>query len=86
MKLSFESAALLLLIAAVVAMLRRRLRLPYSAGLVAAGMGLARLPFSPTVSLTKELLFTAFLPPLFFEAAFNLPGKPLRRDLPWQPG
>jgi len=39
MKLSFESAALLLLIAAVVAMLTRRLRLPYSAGLVAAGMG-----------------------------------------------
>jgi Kef-type K+ transport system membrane component KefB len=43
MKLSSESAALLLLIAAVVAMLTRRLRLPYSAGLVAAGMGLALL-------------------------------------------
>ncbi len=50
MKLSFESAALLLLIAAVVAMLTRRLRLPYSAGLVAAGMGLALLPFSPSIS------------------------------------
>jgi CPA1 family monovalent cation:H+ antiporter len=81
MKLSFESAALLLLIAAVVAMLTRRLRLPYSAGLVAAGMGLALLPFSPAVSLTKELLFTALLPPLIFEAAFHLPWKPLRRDL-----
>ena len=41
MRFSFESAELLLLIAAVVAMLTRRLRLPYSAGLVAAGMGLA---------------------------------------------
>ena len=81
MKLSFESAALLLLIAAVVAMLTRRLRLPYSAGLVATGMGLALLPFSPGVGLTKELLFTALLPPLIFEAAFHLPWKPLRRDL-----
>jgi CPA1 family monovalent cation:H+ antiporter len=81
MKLSIESAALLLLIAAVVAMLTRRLRLPYSAGLVAAGMGLALLPFSPRVSLTKELLFMALLPPLIFEAAFHLPWKPLRRDL-----
>jgi len=81
MKLSFESAALLLLIAAVVAMLTRRLRLPYSAGLVAAGMGLALLPFSPRLSLTKELLFTAILPPLIFEAAFHIPWKPLRQDL-----
>jgi len=81
MRFSFESAELLLLIAAVVAMLTRRLRLPYSAGLVAAGMGLALLPFSPRLSLTKELLFTVLLPPLIFEAAFQLPWKPLRRNL-----
>jgi CPA1 family monovalent cation:H+ antiporter len=73
MRFSFESAELLLLIAAVVAMLTRRLRLPYSAGLVAAGMGLALWPFSPRLSLTKELLFTVLLPPLIFEAAFQLP-------------
>ena len=82
MELNFENGALLLLIASVVAMLTRRLRLPYSAGLVAAGMGLAVLPFSPTVQLTKELLFKALLPPLIFEAAFHLDWKQLRRDLP----
>jgi len=73
---------LLLLIASVVAMLTRRLRLPYSAGLVAAGLLLAVLPFAPTVQLTKELLFRALLPPLIFEAAFHLDWKQLRRDLP----
>jgi CPA1 family monovalent cation:H+ antiporter len=82
MELSFENGALLLLIAAVVALLTRRLHLPYSAGLVAAGMGLALLPFSPTLRLTKELLFNALLPPLIFEAAFHLDWKQLRRDLP----
>ncbi len=82
MELTFETGALLLLIAAVVAMLTRRLRVPYSVGLVAAGMALALLPFSPNVPLTKDLLFTALLPPLIFEAAFSIPWKDLRWDLP----
>ena len=81
MELTFESGALLLSIAAVVAMLTRRLRLPYSVGLVAAGIGLALLHLSPRAQLTKDLLFGAFLPPLIFEAALFLPWKPLRRDL-----
>lgn len=82
MELSFETGALLLLIAAVVAMLTRRLRLPYSAGLVAAGMVLAILPYAPRIELTKQLLFTALLPPLIFEASFHLDWQQLRRDLP----
>ena len=82
MEIGIENGALLLLIAAVVAMLTRRLRLPYSVGLVAAGMVLALLPFSPEVTLTKQLLFTILLPPLIFEAAFYLSWKDLRKDLP----
>src|ERR1022692_2149221 len=82
MELNLENGALLLLIAAVVAMLTRRLRLPYTAGLVAAGIGLALLPFSPTVSFTRDLIFTGLLPPLIFEAAFQLDWQQLRRDLP----
>lgn len=45
-------------------------------------MGLALLPFSPKMSLTRELIFTGLLPPLIFEAAFHLRWKELRRDLP----
>lgn len=80
MELDVQSVALLLLIAAVVAMLTRRLRLPYSVGLVAAGIVLAFLPFAPRVVLTKDLIFTALLPPLLFEAALNIPWVELRRD------
>jgi monovalent cation:H+ antiporter, CPA1 family len=50
--------------------------------LVFAGIALAVLPFSPNVELTKQLVFTAFLPPLIFEAAFQLSWRELRRDLP----
>ncbi|HEX4138604.1 MAG TPA: sodium:proton antiporter [Bryobacteraceae bacterium] len=80
MELHFETGALLLLIAAVVAMLTRRFRLPYSVGLVAAGIILATLPIAPTVNLTKDFIFTVLLPPLLFEAALYLDWKQMRRD------
>ncbi len=76
-----QTGAVLLLLAAVVAMLTRRLRLPYSVGLVFAGLCLAVLPFAPTVSLTKDLIFTVLLPPLLFEAALYLHWDQLRRNL-----
>src|SRR5713101_8439717 len=77
----FEKGAVLLLIAAVVAILSRRLRLPYSVGLVTAGIALALLPFTPQITLTRELLFVVLLPPLIFEAGFLLRWSDLRRDL-----
>jgi CPA1 family monovalent cation:H+ antiporter len=82
MGLSIERIEILLLIAAVVAMLARRLRVPYSVGLVFAGIALALLPFSPNVIFTKQLVYTVFLPPLIFEAAFQLRWPELRKDLP----
>ncbi len=81
MEISVENAALLLLISAVVAIVTRRLHLPYSVGLVAAGIVIALLPFSPQVSLTRNLLFTVLLPPLIFDAAFGLDWRQLRSDL-----
>ena len=82
MVLTIQSGILLLLIAAVVAMLTRRFRLPYSVGLVAAGIALAILPNSPGIALTKDLIFSVLLPPLLFEAAFYIDWNQLRRDFP----
>ena len=82
MQSSIERVEVLLLIAAVIAMLARQLRIPYSVGLVLAGITLAVLPFAPDIELTRELIFTAFLPPLVFEAALYLPWRELRKDLP----
>jgi CPA1 family monovalent cation:H+ antiporter len=79
---TIESVELLLLVAAVVAMVARRLRLPYSVGLVLGGIALAWLPFGPGITLTRELIFNAFLPPLIFEAALYIAWPSLRRDLP----
>jgi monovalent cation:H+ antiporter, CPA1 family len=82
MELRIERLEILLFIAAIVAMLARRLKVPYSVGLVLAGISLAFLPIVPEIKLTKELIFTAFLPPLVFEAALYIRWKELRRDLP----
>jgi monovalent cation:H+ antiporter, CPA1 family len=80
MESHFQTGTFLLLVAAVVAVVTRRFRLPYSVGLVVAGLVLAFVPFTPHLVLTKELLFTALLPPLLFEAAFQIHWELLRRN------
>ena len=83
MELGFGKGALfLLLVAAVVAMLMRRLRISYSVGLVAAGMALAWAPLTPRIILTRGFILDVLLPPLIFEAAFYLRWSQLRRELP----
>jgi CPA1 family monovalent cation:H+ antiporter len=81
MAFSIEVLGFMLLVASVVAMVATRLRLPYSVGLVLAGILLPHLHVLPTVELTKELLFSVLLPPLIFEAAFYLHWNELRKDL-----
>lgn len=73
--------AVLLLIAAVVGVFARRLHVPYSVGLVIAGIGLALLPWHPSISLSRELVYSGILPPLIFEASYELRWEALRRDL-----
>jgi monovalent cation:H+ antiporter, CPA1 family len=80
--LNIERIEVLLLIAAVVSMIARRLNLPYTVGLVLAGVGIALTPLTLGIGLTKDLIFTAFLPPLIFEAAFQMPWQGLKRDMP----
>ena len=82
MGLNVEHVAWLLLIAAVVSLVARRLKMPYTVGLVVAGLLLALVPESLHVSLTKEMIFSVFLPPLIFEAAFQIRWHDLKRDLP----
>lgn len=72
----------LLFSAALVAMLTRRLRMPYTVGLVLAGIGLAFLPFHVNLQLSNELIYSVFLPPLVYEAALYMRWPQFRRDLP----
>jgi CPA1 family monovalent cation:H+ antiporter len=79
---SLAPIGILLLVACLIAMLSRRLGLPYIVGLVVAGFLIALLPSSPEVPLSRALIFNVFLPPLVFEAAMQLDWKRFRGELP----
>ena len=78
--MTVDSITFLLIVATLVALAARRLRVPYTVGLVAAGTLLALAHVRTGASLTGHLLFSALLPPLLFEAALSLPWAELRRD------
>lgn len=71
---------LLIVIATAVAMITRRIPIPYTAALVVTGIGLGALHLVDPPHLTRDLLFAVFLPGLVFEAAFHLPYVELRRN------
>ena len=78
----FTTLGALLFVASLVAIATHRLNLPYSVGLVAAGIGIALLPIAMPLSLTPDLIFFVLLPPLIFEAAIQIPWKPFRKEMP----
>ena len=72
----------LLFVSALVAMLTRRLHLPYTVGLVLAGMTLYFSHVYIKWHLTKDLIFSVFLPPLVFEAALFIHWRDFKKELP----
>lgn len=72
----------MLIVASLVAMVSRRIGLPYTAGLVLAGIGLAYVPIGADLPLSRELIFNVFLPPLIFEAAMQLRWSRFRTEMP----
>jgi Na+:H+ antiporter len=73
---------LLLLVSALVAMLVRRLHMPYSVGLVIAGISFSFLlsPKFPVFPLNNDFIYNVLLPPLIFEAAFHMRWGQVRID------
>ena len=59
-------------IATAVALVARKLQLPYTVALVLAGLVLGSVDAFEAPHLTKDLLYAVFLPGLLFEAAFAL--------------
>jgi CPA1 family monovalent cation:H+ antiporter len=82
MQLTIENIEFLLLIGALVAMLAQRVRIPYTIGLVLAGIVLSFFPLAPGIELSKELIFSVLLPPLIFEATLFIRWRELILNLP----
>ena len=77
-----------LLIITLVAILVRRVKIPYTVALVLAGLGLAFVPAIPLINpdsadsiVTSELILALFVPPLIFEGALHISWRSLRDNL-----
>jgi monovalent cation:H+ antiporter, CPA1 family len=81
-ELSLLPLGILLFIATIVVMLTSRLRIPYAVGLVGTGILVAFVPSIPKISLSKDLIYILFLPPLIFEAALYIHWKNLHTNFP----
>jgi CPA1 family monovalent cation:H+ antiporter len=76
-----ESLIFLLGAAALLAQLARVLKVPYPVFLVLGGLGIGFVPWLPTVEISPEVIFLAFLPPLLNYAAFYSSPRDLHRHL-----
>ncbi|HBX69909.1 MAG TPA: Na+/H+ antiporter [Chloroflexi bacterium] len=75
-----EVVIALLLIAAIVGIITRRLRVPYTVGLVLIGLVLS-IQGQLQADATSEIFLALLVPPLVFEAAFHLNARDLQNDI-----
>ncbi len=73
---------IILSLAALVAIISRRIRLPYTVALVLVGLVLSFVPIPISIDLSSELILALLVPPLIFEATLNLRWEILRQNLP----
>src|SRR5437588_3291668 len=76
-----ELVLTLLVIAAGLAPLARRIRVPFPVVLVVGGLALALIPGLPAVDLEPDIVFLVFVPPLLFWAALTTSPRELRRNV-----
>jgi CPA1 family monovalent cation:H+ antiporter len=78
---AIEAVLILLIAATVLALLARRVGIPYPILLVLGGLGLGFLPGLPTIELEPDLVFLLFLPPILFGAGYFTSLRAFRRNL-----
>lgn len=63
------------------AVLARRLSLPYPAVMVVGGLAVAFIPRLPRVELSPDVFFTLFLPPLLYASAWDTSWREFKANL-----
>ena len=76
-----EDLLLIFTIASFVAILVKRIHVPYTTALVLVGVAVSFLPIELDVHLSKDLVMLVVLPPLLFLGALHMNLDDLRRDI-----
>ncbi|MBV4358657.1 Na+/H+ antiporter [Pinibacter aurantiacus] len=58
-----------------------KIKLPYPILLISAGIAIGFIPDLPNIELNPEVVFLIFLPPLLYDAAFNISFKEFRTHI-----
>ncbi|MDB5395806.1 MAG: Na+/H+ antiporter [Rhodospirillales bacterium] len=77
----FEATLALLSMALILSVVAGRLRVPYPSFLVIGGLAIGFLPIAPGVALEPRLVFTLFLPPVLFAAAYSTSWRDFRDNI-----
>lgn len=78
-----ENYSIVIFIMAIMIMLSAmadKIRLPYPVLLITAGIGIGFIPTLPNITLNPEVVFLIFLPPLLYDAAFNISPEEFRTN------
>jgi len=75
------SVVVLLSVAAAMAILVKRIKVPYTVALVLVGLAFAFFPNFVDLDFSPELILGLLIPPLLFEATLHLPWPKLKADL-----
>ncbi|MDV6167291.1 Na+/H+ antiporter [Flavobacterium sp. DG1-102-2] len=69
--------ALMLILSAIA----DKIRLPYPIILISAGIAIGFIPALPKVEINPEIIFLIFLPPLLYDAAFNISARQFKTNM-----
>ncbi|MGO4291178.1 Na+/H+ antiporter [Chitinophaga sp. RAB17] len=69
---NYSIVIFILAIMIVLSAVADKIRLPYPVLLITAGIGIGFIPALPDITLNPEVVFLLFLPPLLYDAAFNI--------------
>lgn len=58
-----------------------KIRIPYPILLIIVGIALGFIPALPAINLNPEIIFLIFLPPLLYDAAFNISFKEFKTNI-----
>ncbi|KGO88359.1 sodium:proton exchanger [Flavobacterium rivuli WB 3.3-2 = DSM 21788] len=58
-----------------------KINLPYPILLIVAGIGMGFIPMLPPMEINPEIIFLIFLPPLLYDAAFNISFKEFKTNI-----
>lgn len=78
---NYSIILLLLAIMLGLSAIAERIKLPYPILLVVAGISVGFIPEMPKIELDPEVVFLLFLPPILYEAAFNISIIEFKRNM-----